>query len=73
MKANGENQESEMIRMDLFPSCWSTLRFNGWRILHKIEAGRTWWWAENEKTGQYTHKSRAIAALAAWDILDLVK
>jgi len=67
-----ESQQSlDVIREDLFPSCWSTLQLHGWRLLHKIEAGRPWWWAENQKTGQHTPKSRPIAAAAAWDILSL--
>jgi len=61
----------DVIREDLFPSCWSTLQLHGWRLLHKIEAGCYWWWAENENTGQCTYKSRPIAASAAWDILSL--
>lgn len=64
---------TDVVRKDLFPSSWSALQTNGWRLLYKIEAGRPWWWAENEKTGKYTFQSRTIAAVAAWDILDLIK
>jgi len=66
-----QKETTDMIRKDLFPSCWSALQLHGWRLVHKIEAGRPWWRAENEKTGQYTHSSRIVAAIAAWDILAL--